>query len=193
MIRVDAIVSKAAEKVPGVSMISALVLAADLAAGDDAPDIREVAVRSLGWLVSAVVAGTVRDVTLAAPAALGLGDIADQAGCALVQADTEAERLAVAIESARGPLLLVIKSGFHPQSGLIEEVAHLVRHETEVRALILSTPTTFVERLLPDRAAVVGFLAPIALCRGHGRRGFRPLTRSLGGATPLRHRASAIS
>ena len=105
-------------------MISAVVFTPDAWTGEDIARQRETVVRSLVWLVSAVVSGVVRDVTLAVPSGLGLSEVADQSGCALIQADSEAERIAQAVRGTREARLLVILAGFQPDAGLIEEIGH---------------------------------------------------------------------
>jgi hypothetical protein len=173
-------------------MISAIVLTPDTWTGDDLARERETAVRSLVWLVSAVVSSVVRDVTLAVPQGLGLAELADQSGCALVQADTEAERLSQAARVAREPRVLVIKAGFQPDAGLAEEIDIFERRAPEgAIAFLLGQPTTFAERLFPNRSAVVGALLPRAQVPGGS--GFGPLSRlARRQGTPLQARARSI-
>lgn len=173
-------------------MISAIVLAPDVLVGEDTVRLAEIVVRSLAWLVSAVVAGVVRDVTLAAPAGLGLGEIADQAGCALVQGDTEGERLSAAVAAAKGPLLLIVLSGFVPQGGLIEEIEDLARHSEEARAVVCVTPASLTGRLFPDRTRRVGLIARREVCRVPSARGFGALVRAAAPTRVLRSRATPI-
>ena len=142
-------------------MISAVVLAPDMAAETDIGHAREIVVRSLVWLVSAVVAAVVRDVVLAVPAALGLAEVADQAGCMLVEADTEADRLSRGLATSRETRVLVLRAGFQPETGLVEEIdSFLRRAPLDAVALVLATPETALQRLVPDRAPVVGIIAP---------------------------------
>ncbi len=140
-------------------MISAVVLSPDLAVGTDPARPREIAVRSLIWLVSAVVSGIVRDVVLAAPAELALSDVADQAGCMLVQAPLEADRLRSAVAACRGTRVLVLRAGFQPETTLIEEIDLLLRRAPrDAVALILAAPQTMLQRLVPNRAPVIGII-----------------------------------
>ena len=144
-------------------MISAVVLTPDSWTSGDLAHERETVVRSLVWLVSAVVSSVVRDVTLAVPAGLGLGDLADQSGCGLVQAETEADRLAAAVRAAREGRLIVMKAGYQPEAGLIDELDLFMRRRPEdALAAVLSTPTSFLQRLFPQRASPVGCLVPKA-------------------------------
>ena len=177
----------------GSPMISAIVLAPDTPYADDIGHEREIVVRSLVWLVSAVVSGVVRDVTLAVPAGLGLSEVADQAGCELIEADREAGRLALAIEGNRGRRLLILKTGFQPGQGLIEELDSFVRRAPQdAVALVLATPETAFTRLFPDRAPIVGMLIPRSRM-GSTDGGFAKLARAVRRGTPLRTRAARIA
>ena len=173
-------------------MISAIVLAPDASLADDLGHSREVVVRSLVWLVSAVVSGVVRDVTLAVPAGLGLSEVADQAGCDLVEADQEATRLALAVEANRGKRLLILKTGFQPEHGLIEEIDAFVRRApADATAVVRAKPETALTRLFPDRAPIVGVLVSKDALAAHAG-GFRRLARGFRRGTSLRTRAMRI-
>ena len=142
-------------------MMSAVVLAPDLTAQTDLGHAREITVRSLVWLVSAVVSGVVRDVVLAVPMGLALSEVADQAGCVLVEAENEAHRLSRAITESRDSRVLVVRAGFQPEQGLIDEIdAFLRRAPGAAVALVLAAPETMLQRLYPDRAPIVGVIAP---------------------------------
>lgn len=174
-------------------MISAIVLVSDRQSTDDTEHAHEIVVRSLVWLVSAVVAGVVRDVTLAIPPGFGLSEVADQSGCALVEAEDEGARLAAALDAVRGPRLLVLRAGFHIDAKIVEEIDGFVRRRPEeAAALILAAPQTAPQRLMPGRAPVVGLLAPKAACLAASPRGFSRLARSLRGAARLKTRAERI-
>ena len=136
-------------------MISAIVLAT----GDPPERARELTVRSLAWLVSAVVAGVVRDVTAACPRDWRVEDVMEHAGCALVRADGEAERLAAAAALAKCERILVLRLGFQPEGPLVAEIdAAQPRLGPEAPALLLEAPATALQRLFPDRAPVAGLL-----------------------------------
>lgn len=174
-------------------MISAIVLAPDTARSADVEHVREVAVRSLVWLVSAVVSGVVRDVTLAVPTGLGLSEVADQVGCAFVEADGEADRLVEAVKVSRGMRLLIIKAGFQPDGGLPDEIDSFVRRSSaDAVALVLAAPATAAQRLLPDRAPIVGVLVPRGFCLRRPPSGFDGLARLVKRGVRLRTRASRI-
>ena len=171
-------------------MISAIVLVPDLRRSDDVDHVREIAVRSLVWLVSAVVAGVVRQVILVGPADIGLHEIADQAGCEVVAAGNEMERLALAMAGSRDARVLVLRAGYQHDATLTDDLdAFIRRAEPEATALILAAPETLLQRIWPERAPVTGVLLP----SGRAAMGdFRQLVRRARGATRLRARASRI-
>ena len=174
-------------------MISAIVLASEHHSGDDVEHAHEVAVRSLVWLVSAVVAGVVRDVVLAVPPGLGLSDVADQSGCELVKADDEAGRLAAAIAAARGPRLLFLRAGYQPDGRLSEEIDAFVRRTPDAAAaLVLAAPETLGQRLFPVRAPAIGTLVARAACLETPPVSFARLVRGLRRPTRLLTRAVRI-
>lgn len=174
-------------------MISAIVLSPDPPGGRERADAAEVIVRSLVWLVSAVVSGVVQEVILAAPDRLDLTDVVDQSGCGLVQAAVEADRLAAAVAASRGRLLFVVRSGFLPDPGLVDELAALLRRApgAGAGALLLATPETPWERLLPDRAPAVGILVARATITRPGT--FAQMAKASRHAARLRSRASRIA
>ena len=174
-------------------MISAIVLASEHHSGDDVEHAHEVVVRSLVWLVSAVVASVVRDVVLAVPPGLGLSDVADQSGCELVKADDEPSRLLAAIEAARGPRLLVLRAGYQPDGRLAEEIDAFVRRTPDdATALILAAPETLVQRLFPRQAPAIGALVSRAACLETPPPSFAQFVRGLSRPTRLLTRAVRI-
>lgn len=173
-------------------MISAIVLIPDGWPADDLGRTREIVVRSMVWLVSAVVSGVVRDVVLAVPPGFGFAELADQSGCTLVQAKNEAERLASAAGAARAGRVLVLRAGFQPETGLVEDLDAFLRREPQAAtALVLATPATALQRLFPEKARVVGVLLPKpGLSLGGGIAALVRRTRR--GATRLQARARPI-
>ena len=140
-------------------MISAIVLARR--EGRPSEDVRELAARSLSWLVSAVVQGVVRDVIVACPPSWPVDDIMGHAGCALVRAQREEDRLGEAAVGAKCPRVLVIEAGYQPEGPLIAEIDAIERRlAADAAALLLAIPSSVLQRLLPDRAPVLGVLAP---------------------------------
>ena len=175
-------------------MISAIVLASETRVGADLAHARETIVRSLVWLVSAVVSGVVRDVTLATPAGLGLSDVADHAGCDLVQADSECERLGTALARSRGALVLVLRGGYQPEAGLVDEIDAFVRRaRPDAAALVLASPASALQRLLPDLAPVIGILAPRDQLTETSIASFHRLSRHFRRGTRFRARGIKIA
>ena len=160
-------------------MISAIVFLPDVP-GQDVLRENERLVRSLSWLVSAVVSGIVGDVTLTGREEPGLADIADQAGCGLVTGQSEAERLRQAVASSRGSRVLILASGYQPGDTMIGELDGITRTlppEAAVR-LVVSTGTVW-QHLFPSRLPTVGLFAPADRCRALPARPFRQLTADL--------------
>ena len=156
-------------------MISAIVLAPTALEGGELATEREIIARSMVWLVSAVVSAVVRDVTLATPAGLGLSDLSDQSGCELVQAETEPERLLAAAAACRETRVLVMRAGFQPDAGVVEEIEAFARRSREDdAALLLERPVTLPQRVFPRRATVAGVLVPktLAMSIAQGGGGF---------------------
>lgn len=183
---------RVAPRNPKSLMISAIVFVSDATRRDVSRE-REILVRSLIWLVSAVVAGTVRDVTLAGRSGLDLAEIADQCGCNIAEGAGEAERLGAAIASSKGSRLLILEAGFQPMDGIIGEldsVARSVALDASVR--LLATPATAWQRLFPDQARTIGLFAPADRCRALGNASFERLTTGLKPKALFATRASPI-
>ncbi len=142
-------------------MISVVLLAGDVPG--PAEEVRVAVARSFGWLVSAVVAGVVGDVVAAAAPRLDLSDLADQVGCDLVQAATEADRFRDGVARARRAHILVVLAGYQPRGPLIDELD--ARHRSSVPVALVMSPRTLYQRLRPSRAPIVGVLATRDLCR----------------------------
>jgi hypothetical protein len=88
-------------------------------------------VRTLSALVPAAIEGIVRDVTLACAGDIAeLRKIADHAGCEIAEAADPAGAIAAGLASARGDLLLILRAGYAPQSGFIEEIADMFQRAT---------------------------------------------------------------
>ena len=140
-------------------MLSAIILATDRAAPQSASS--EAVVRTLSALVSAAIEGIVRDVTLAcAGDNTDLRKIADHAGCEIAGAADPSGAIAAGLASARGDLLLVLRAGYAPQAGFIEEIADMFQRATRPNALRFRTvPDSFLTRLAPGFAPVQGLVA----------------------------------
>jgi Glycosyl transferase family 2 len=116
-------------------------------------------VHTLSMLVSASVAGVVRDVVVAdAGSSDETGEIADNAGCALlVSSASLAARLREAAGAARGAWLLFLRPGTMLEASWIDEAARFVtdaerRGSTEMAAVFRAQP-------LPGRSVAAQALA----------------------------------
>lgn len=179
-------------------MLSAIVLCEEHAVGSAQCDLdpAEALVRTLASLVTANVEGLLRDVVIAGPEGQGLGLIADEAGCGLIEAATEPEWLRGAVEAARGPDLLLLRSGHAPEAGFIEEAGDFISrrgHAPEVRtARLHAAPEAFLERLFPRLAPLAGLIASRDLCLSAPSGPFRSLVRHVGRTATLRSAARRI-
>jgi len=179
-------------------MLSVIVLCEE--GVDRAPprkiDPAEALVRTLASLVRANVEGLLRDVHIAGPEDHGLDLIADHAGCGLVQAPAEAAWLRLALEAARGPDLLLLRSGHAPELSFIEEAGDFVSgrggtSRTRTARLHVA-PEAFLERLFPRLAPLAGLIAPRDLCLLAPPSTFKNLVRHVGKAPALRSVARRV-
>src|SRR6516162_3785798 len=102
-------------------MLSTIICCEDRDKGEAADGLAEVLVRTLASLVAAKVEGLLSDARIAGPAGMRLDVVANHAGCDLVEGRGEDEWLRLAVEAARGPLVFVLRCGFAPEPGFIEE------------------------------------------------------------------------
>src|SRR3984893_8714959 len=102
-------------------MLSTIVFCEDKPASPPARDLAEVLARTLASLVTAKVEGLIGDVRIAGPAGNGLSLVVNHAGCALVEAENEANWLRLALEATRGPDVFLLRCGRAPEVGFIEE------------------------------------------------------------------------
>jgi hypothetical protein len=154
----------------------------------------EILARTLGSLVAANVEGLLGDVAIAGPAGLGLGVVADHAGCAMIEGVCEEDWLGLALEAARGPDLLLLRSGYAPEAGFIEEAGDFLADagEGERMARLHAAPATFAERLFPNAAPVVGLIASREFCLRAPSGRFRTLVHCVRPAATLRTRARRV-
>lgn len=166
-------------------------------------ELAEILARTLGSLVGAKVDGLLRDVAIAGPAGQDLITIADHAGCGVIEAAREADWLRLAIEAARGPDILLLRSGRAPEAGFIEEAGDFLRMralandggsntERDRAARLRAAPENLLERLFPGLAPLAGLIAPRDLCLRAPKDRFAALAHFVGPATTLRTRARRI-
>lgn len=165
-------------------MLSAIVLYEENAALDGEPVERMT--RSLGSLVRASIEGLLRDVLIAGPARAGLDVVADHAGCGLIQASGEAQWLRAAIEAAREPHVLLLRAGFAPQQGFVEEAGDLLQSEAVRAAILRAAPERFLERLFPRLAPLAGLIAPRERCLRTPAANMSGLARALSPVSTMR-------
>jgi hypothetical protein len=158
-------------------MLTAILLAFDTPAQ---PLRRDAVARSLASLVDACVQGLVADAVLAGAPGGGLDKVADEAGCALVEAGSAAEGLAQALSVARREGVLLLHAGYAVERGFIDEVNDALAYGGSERAFVLrAAPSSFVTRLAPRLAAPVGVIARKHDMRIAASADFRRLAKRL--------------
>ncbi len=164
-------------------MVSAVVFLNQKGDGNG-PQNRQIAMsRSLGALVPAAVAGLISDVIIAGPHGLELDIIADHAGCAYVEAACEADWLRRALALAKAPNCLVLRAGYVPGFGFIEELESLAGRDLAYAGLFRAEPRHWFERLFPSLAPIAGAIASQQNWQARRAQDFNLLSRSLKGRT----------
>ncbi|CAN2533440.1 hypothetical+protein [Methylocapsa aurea] len=145
-------------------MLSAVILAFDTPPatprrGRESAE-REAIVRTLASLIDACVAGLVADAVLVGPPDSGLGIIAEEAGCGLVEAVDARSGLARALPAMRYPDVLVLRAGHAPERGFVDELRDALAYGERDRAMVLrAAPHSLLTRLAPRLAEPVGLVA----------------------------------
>jgi hypothetical protein len=116
-------------------MLSTIVFCEDKPASPPARDVVEVLARTLASLVTAKVESLIGDVRIAGPARKGLGVVANHAGCALIEAQNEADWLGLALQAARGPDVFLLRCGWAPEPGFIEEAGDFLAANSKDKSL----------------------------------------------------------
>jgi hypothetical protein len=176
-------------------MLSTIVFCEDKPASAPGRDLAEVVARTLASLVTAKVAGLLGDVSIAGPAGNGLGVVANHAGCALVEAENEVAWLGLALQTARGPDVFLLRCGRAPEAGFIEEAGDFLAKNNKDKsraARLRAAPESFFERIFPAAAPLAGLIAPRRLLLRAPRGGFPKLARYIGPAATLQMRARRI-
>lgn len=159
-------------------MLSVILLAYETASPIAEGLLRERVVRSLSSLVDGCVEGLFADAALVGPAELGLGHIADEAGCELIEAPCAQEGLAAALAAARCGDVFALRAGYGVERGFVEEARDALAGGRP--AVLRAAPDSFLTRLAPSFAAPVGLIARKETFRGAGAD-FVPLARRLRG------------
>jgi hypothetical protein len=161
-------------------MVTAVVLSPSLGAAAPHERAAEAVARSLGALVRATVEGVLREAVIVGPSGEGLAEIADHAGCALIETASVGEGLGLAAAQARSEIAFVLKGGFAPQSGFVEEVADLLLEAEAFRGAVLRrAPDSLLTRLAPRFAEPVGLFAGRAAIRAATPADLNQLIRRL--------------
>jgi hypothetical protein len=145
-------------------MLSLILLCHDLSPALDAAAagglIRERAARSLASLVEASIAGVIADATLVAGPAASLADIADEAGCHMIEEAEAAAAVARALGQARQTEVFLLCAGFCVDRGFVDEAADAAAFGGLKTARALkAAPESLLTRLAPSLARTVGLLA----------------------------------
>lgn len=159
-------------------MLTAILLA--YPAPSAAPLRRDAISRSLGSLVESCVQGLVSDAVLVGAPETGLGGIADDAGCALVENPTASEGLRAALSAARRDQVFLLAAGAAVDRGFVDEINDALCYGAPGRALALRlAPHSLLTRFAPGFSQVVGIIAPKADISARGGADFTRLSKSL--------------
>ena len=138
-------------------------------------------VRTLSAFVGAAVRGLVREAVLVGPPQIKLGYIADHAGCAFVEAKTEADGIAAAFPLARAAHLFLVRAGYVPETGFAEAIEDLLRFgKAETRGWLLrGEPARPIEKILTHLVQPAALLAPRRLCLNVKAPSFTALAKAV--------------
>lgn len=161
-------------------MLTAVLLAYDAPAQ---PLRRDAIARGLASLVDACVQGLVADAVLVGAPGRGLDKVADEAGCALVEAQRPEDGLSEALSIARRDDVLLLLAGYAVERGFVDEVDDAFAYGDRRRPLVLrAAPNSFVTRVAPRLAAPVGVVASRSALRAAASADPKRLARTLRGA-----------
>ncbi|HKH80749.1 MAG TPA: transposase [Methylovirgula sp.] len=154
----------------------------------------EPVVRSLSGFVAASINGLIGDAVLAGPPQKDLGFIADHAGCAFVEAETEVDALSQALVLSRGTDLLILHAGHVPEIGFIEGIEDLLASgQSARRGWLLRAPGNSAERAFPALAPAVGLVAARRLCADVAVPSFANLLKATRARSAFRLRLRRIA
>lgn len=170
-------------------MLSAILIAFD---SPKAPLRREAVARSLGSLIDSCLLGLIADAIILAEPAREMEGVADEAGCALIEAP-RADGVARALKAARRDHVLLLLAGFAVERGFAEEAQDIFAYGDRSRARTLRiAPDSLMTRLAPGLARPVGLIATKSALAAANSADFRRLARKLRGAD-LTSRARRVS
>lgn len=169
-------------------MISLIVLCLKPAATHAESHPAEAIVRTLSAFVGATVRGLVREAVLIGTPQIELGYIADHAGCAFVEAKTEADGIAGALPLVRTQHLLIVRAGYVPETGFAEAIEDLLRFgKADTRGWVIQGEAGRpIEKILPQLIRPAALLAPRQPCLDVKAPSFSALVKATR-ARPARH------
>lgn len=160
-------------------MMSAVLIAFE---SPEAPLRREALVRSLGSLIDSCLQGVVADALILAEPKQELEAVADEAGCALIEAP-RADGVAQALKTARRDHVFLFLAGFAVERGFAEEAQDIFAYDDKSRPRTLRVaPNSLMTRLAPSLAQPVGLIATKTAFAAAGSASFDRLARKLRGA-----------
>jgi len=170
-------------------MLSAVLIAFDT---PRAPLRRETVARSLGSLIDSCVQGLVADAIIVAESKRDFEGIADEAGCALIEAP-HADGFAQALKAARRDHIFLLLAGYAVERGFAEEAQDFFANGDRARSRTLRmAPESLVTRLAPSLARPVGLIAAKSALASADSADFHRLARKMRGAD-LSTRARRVS
>jgi hypothetical protein len=161
-------------------MISLIVLCPSPSVGAAESPAAEAIVRTLSAFVGAAVRGLVREAVLIGPPHIKLGYIADHAGCAFVEAKSEADGIAAALPIARAAHLLIVRAGYVPETGFAEAIEDLLRFgKAETQGWLLrGAAERPIEKILTHLIRPAALLVLRRLCLGVKAPSFAALAKA---------------
>ena len=151
--------------------------------------------RTLAALVPPTVDGTIRDVTLLRVGeSADAANIADEAGCRIVQADGFGTAMSRCVAGARASWILILRAGAAPGIAFGEDVASAFEEFGDaMQALLLRQVGSGLGRVVPGLAPVAGVIASRARLEGRGFKDFADVVRRIRPARTLRTRLAVLS
>ena len=170
-------------------MLSAIVLAPRNET--DVFRVQDAVVRTLSVLVGAAVADLVRDACVVGPPGMRLESIADHAGCELVEGADASRAFKAALGQARCDSVLVLKGGYAPAFGFIDEMSDWLAARDLPAAALRREAETLAQRLFPALAPAMGVIGKKSECLAAGASEPAGLARKLRART-LRTKARRL-
>jgi hypothetical protein len=175
-------------------MLSTIVFCEERVIAHSGRNVAEVLARTLASLVTAKIEGVLCDVCIAGPAGQEIHVLANHAGCSLAEAEQERDWLWIALQAARRQDVFLLRCGFAPEAGFIEEAQGLLKANAKVSqaASLRSAPCGFLERVFPSLSPVAGLIASRDDLLRASPCGFQKLARRIAPVTILRTHARQI-